>query len=312
MEYSANAPDHNRAMLRTHSTSGAFAMARSDAYSRSDQLDQESVAALVSRLEARRRSRPYMQMLDDYLQEIELGSCKDILVLGAGTGVEAREIAQRAFSGRLIALELSKGLVDAGKDFAAQEGIGNKIEWMVGNAEALELASNQFDLVVAHTLLSHVSHPDSVIKEAARVLRRNGKLVIFDGDYATLAYGTSDPAFGESMERKIIEALIANPRIMRMLPRLLREHGFRMKHWRSYAFNEAGRAEFFLASLASYPVLLPKAGVATVGEVEAFVTEQLRASDEGVFFGGYNFLTYVCELEDTAKQGGVDVRPRMA
>jgi len=42
------------------------------------------------------------------------------------------------------------------------------------------------------------------------------------------------------------------------------------------------------------------------------VTEQLRASDEGVFFGGYNFLTYVCELEDTAKQGGVDVRPRMA
>ena len=59
------------------------------------------------------------------------------------------------------------------------------------------------------------------------------------------------------------------------------------------AFNEIGRADFFLASLRSYPVLLPKAGVASAEETQAFVDDQLRASEAGAFFAGYNFVTYI-------------------
>jgi hypothetical protein len=46
-------------------------------------------------------------------------------------------------------------------------------------------------------------------------------------------------------------------------------------------------------SLQSYPVLLPKAGVATLEETQAFVARQLRASEEGTFFAGYNFYAMI-------------------
>jgi hypothetical protein len=80
---------------------------------------------------------------------------------------------------------------------------------------------------------------------------------------------------------------------MRSMPRLLRRLGLQLFASRTYAFFEIGRADFFVASLRSYPVLLPKAGVATLEEVRAFVDDQLRASAEGSFFGGYNFVSYL-------------------
>ena len=54
-------------------------------------------------------------------------------------------------------------------------------------------------------------------------------------------------------------------------------------------------ADFFLGTLQSLPVLLRKAGVATPGEVQAFVGRQLRASEDGTFFAGYNFYAMIAE-----------------
>jgi hypothetical protein len=62
---------------------------------------------------------------------------------------------------------------------------------------------------------------------------------------------------------------------------------------RGWALTEIGHADFLLAGLQSFSVLLPKAGAATPEEVEAFVTRQLRASEEGTFFGGYNFYAMI-------------------
>jgi hypothetical protein len=54
-----------------------------------------------------------------------------------------------------------------------------------------------------------------------------------------------------------------------------------------------GRADFFLGSLESFRVLLPKAGVATIDETETFVADQLRSSDEGTFFASANFYALI-------------------
>ncbi|WP_394365055.1 class I SAM-dependent methyltransferase [Paraburkholderia kirstenboschensis] len=72
------------------------------------------------------------------------------------------------------------------KAFAAQEGRGERVEWLVGDAQSLNLTTASFDLVIAHTLVSHVPHPERVLQEATRVVRPGGTVIIFDGDYATL------------------------------------------------------------------------------------------------------------------------------
>jgi len=232
-----------------------------------------------------------MGMLQQYLEAIDLAAAHSILALGCGTGVEVREILRRPdFRGRVTAIDISDDLVERGKGLAEQEGFAGRIEWLVGDAQELRLSDGAFDLVLAHTLVSHVPDPKRVVVKAARVVRPGGTVVIFDGDYATMTFGVD-----REIDEKIISGVIANPRIMRAMPRLLREVGLKLVDSRGWVLTEIGRADFFLGSLQSFPVLLPKAGVATPEEVQAFVARQLRASEEGTFFAGYNFYAMIAE-----------------
>lgn len=274
-------------------------MSTTDVYGRTHELEPDVVEAMAIRLEARRASPPYMRMLHDYLDQLDLAAANDVLVLGAGTGVEVRELVRRpGFAGTVTALELSAYLVMAGQHSAEQEGIGDRIVWKVGDAHIIDGADASFDLVIAHTVISHVDEPDRVLAEARRVLRPGGTLVVFDGDYATYTFGTEDPEQGRMWDERIIRAMIANPRVMRGLPRLFRRLGLDLVDWRTYAFNEVGTGDFFLGSLRTFPVFLPRAGVATVEEVQAFVDDQFQASAAGTFFAGSNFVTYIVRRPD--------------
>lgn len=269
-------------------------MSNPDVYSRIHELDPATVDAIAARLEARAASPRYMRMLHDYLAEAAVEDVESALALGAGTGVEVRALAGReGFAGRVTALEISERLAAAGRDRAAAEGLADRIGWAIGDAHRLEFPDASFDLVTAHTLLSHVDQPFRVLEEATRVLRLGGRLVVFDGDYATLTFGTEDPEEGRLWDERIIRALIANPRVMRAMPRQFRRLGLELEGARATPLYEIGQADFLLAGLRSFPVLLAKAGVATPEAVQAFVDDQLRASDAGTFFGGYNFVTCV-------------------
>ena len=262
-----------------------------DVYGRTHELDAKSIDTIATRLEARRGSAKYMGMLQEYLEAIDLAAAQDVLVLGCGTGVEVREVLRRPdFRGKVTAIDISADLVERGKSLAEQKGFSGGIEWLVGDAQELRLSDGVFDLVLAHTLVSHVPDPKRVVQEAARVVRPGGTVVIFDGDYATLTFGVD-----REMDEKIISGVIANPRVMRAMPRLLRDVGLKLVDSRGWMLTEIGRADFFLGSLQSYPVLLPKAGVATPEEVQAFVDRQLRASEDGTFFAGYNFYAMIAE-----------------
>lgn len=274
-------------------------MPKTDVYGRAHELDAPTVDAIAARLEARRESPRYMRLLHEYLDEIDLAAARDVLALGAGTGVEVRELVRRpGFAGRVTALEISERLVEIGRRKAEEEGVADRIAWRVGDAQALDLPDGSFDLVTAHTLLSHVDEPARVLEEARRVLRPGGTLVVFDGDYATLTFGTEDPEQGRAWDERIIRTIVAHPRVMRSLPRHLRRLGLELVAARAHALNEIGRADFFLGSLRSFQVLLPKAGAATAEEAEAFVADQLRASEEGAFFAGYNFVTCIARRPD--------------
>jgi len=262
-----------------------------DVYSRTHELDAKSIATIATRLEGRRGSSKYMAMLQEYLEAIDLAAAQTILALGCGTGVEVREVLRRPdFRGRVTAIDISADLVERGKSLAEQEGFAGRIEWLVGDAQELRLSDGVFDLVLAHTLLSHVPDPKRVIQEAARVVRSVGTVVIFDGDYATMTFGVD-----RDMDEKIISGIIANPRVMRGMPQLLREVGLELVDSRGWVLTEIGRADHFLGTLQSFPVLLPKAGVATLEEVQAFVSKQLQASEDGTFFAGYNFYAVIAE-----------------
>ena len=102
-----------------------------------------------------------------------------------------------------------------------------------------------FDAVVAHTLVSHVDDPRMVLQEAARVVKPGGIVGFFDGDYASMTFTLADPEQTRQYDEALINAIVTSPRVMRYMPRLLREAGLEMVRVFASVMAEVGQADFW-------------------------------------------------------------------
>jgi hypothetical protein len=122
--------------------------------------------------------------------------------------------------------------------------------------------------------------------------------VVFDGDYASLTFATDAPDGGEATDRAVQQGIIAQPRVMRAMPRLLADAGLGLVWSRAYVVADIGRADYWATLIASLRVFLPKAGVMSGAEANAFADGLERASAEGRFFAASNFYTYGARRSD--------------
>lgn len=265
-----------------------------DVYRITSKLDDATLDVLATRLEARGKHPRFARMLQEYLDAMVIDSAKSVLDLGCGTGVAARAIGRRpGFSGRVTAIDLSSNLIMAAKRLANEEGLGNTIEFRVGDSHSLDLQDASFEAVVAHTLFSHLDDPRAVLKEIVRIAKPGSKVGIFDGDYASLTFGADDPEKAKAQDEAIINAIVTNPRAMRQMPQLLREAGLQLLAAFSYVVADVGRADFWDSAIRSFVNLLPKAGAMTEAEAAEWAAAMFRRSDEGTFFGASNYYSYV-------------------
>ena len=190
-------------------------MASIDPFGRTDKLDDNMLAALVTRFEARGKNARFAKMLGDYLDAMSIDRTARVLDMGCGTGLAARAVARREdFSGHVTGIDLSPYLVAAAGRLATEEKLAEHLEFLAGDVRTLNFVDGSFDAVIAHTLLSHVEDPLAVLKEAARVVRPGGMVGVFDGDYASLTFDHADPVKGKAYDEALISALSTNPRVM--------------------------------------------------------------------------------------------------
>lgn len=146
-----------------------------DVYGSTDKLDETTLGVVASRLESHGKHPFFNQMLQDYLDIMDIDSAQKVLDIGCGTGVAARAIARRkGFGGTVLGIDLSHFLADAASSLAEEEGLGELLLFKVGDSRSLELADSSFDAVVLHTLISHLDDPLTVLREAARVVKPGG------------------------------------------------------------------------------------------------------------------------------------------
>jgi len=264
----------------------------SDPYATTDKLDESLLHVIVTRLEARGKHPLFEKMLQDYLDAMQIDTAQT--VLGCGSGVATRAIARRRdFSGHVVGIDLSPALVQKAAQFAEAEGLAKRVEFRAGDSRKLDLADGAFDAVIAHTLLSHVDDPLSVVREAARLVRSGGMIGIFDGDYASMTFGHADPAKGKAYDDAIVGAVVTSPRVMRQMPRLFPAAGLQLIASFPYIVAEVGKADFWAPAIDSFRRLIPKSGAMTELETNAWADGLLRDSAAGVFFGASNFYGYV-------------------
>ncbi len=265
-----------------------------DPFARTDTLGADVLDLLAARFEARGRHPAFARMLHEYLDAMHLDSRSSVLDLGCGTGLAARAIARRpGFGGTVDGIDLSPHLVTTAQRLAADEGLADRTHFEVGNAHRVSFAGATFDAVVAHTLVSHVDDPLVILQEAARVVKPGGVVAVFDGDYASLTFGHPDEGRAKRYDEALVSAVVTNPRVMRQMPRLLKQAGLHLFSCFSYVVSEAGTASFWASGIDAYRKLLPESRRMSESEAEEWAAALRADSEAGVFFGSCNYYTYV-------------------
>jgi len=101
---------------------------------------------------------------------------KSILDVGAGTGIMS-EFAHRCNSKlRYVAVDPAEGMLKYAPDY---------VETHMAEAESLPFKDDSFDAILMGEAIHHFRDPDIALKEAVRVLKKNGKLFIYDFDLNT-------------------------------------------------------------------------------------------------------------------------------
>jgi ubiquinone/menaquinone biosynthesis C-methylase UbiE len=265
-----------------------------DPYHVTDQLDNISLDAIVTRLETRAKHPFFQEALTEYLNAMKIDAAQTVLDMGSGTGVAARCIARRPdFAGNVTGIDLSPYLAQTAARLSREEGLAERIDFRAGDTRSLDLADRSFDAVVAHTLVSHVENPLVVVKEAARVVRPGGMVGIFDGDYASMTFTLSDPEQTRRYDEAIINAIVTSPLAVRYMPRLIREAGLQIVRVFPYVMADVGKADFWLSGIESFRKLAPQSGALTEQETRQWVASLVSDSEEGIFFGACNYYGYV-------------------
>jgi SAM-dependent methyltransferase len=150
----------------------------------------------------------------------------------------------------------------------------------------------QYDLVLAHTVISHVANPTALLREAIRLARPGGQIILHDGDYASMTFNTNTPELDLKMPEQILQALVANRYVMREIPHLLRQCDVRITHALADVVLEIGNGEYFPGLAKNYGPIAVSAGFAIQSEFDKWSAAIDRAQSENIFFGSCNFVTY--------------------
>jgi SAM-dependent methyltransferase len=117
----------------------------------------------------------------------------DVLDVGCGPGTITMDLAGLLGStGRVTALEVTEEALDLARKEAERRGAGN-VDFVTGDAEALDLPDDSFDVVHAHQVLQHLADPVAALREMRRVCRPGGLVAVRDSDYSSFAWWPAVP-----------------------------------------------------------------------------------------------------------------------
>ena len=97
--------------------------------------------------------------------------------LGSGDGGSAVLLSRSAV--QVIGVDASEKMLEVARDQALRAGASN-VDFRLGEMEELPIDDASVDLVFFSQSLHHAAHPERALREAARILRPGGRIVILD------------------------------------------------------------------------------------------------------------------------------------
>lgn len=100
--------------------------------------------------------------------------------VGCGAGNLITKIAQKFPTLSLKGVDVSHEILEYAKERAIEKSVEKKIEFKIGTVEDLPFPDNSIDFLVSSLSLHHWLAPIEAFNEIKRVLKEDGRFIIFD------------------------------------------------------------------------------------------------------------------------------------
>jgi ubiquinone/menaquinone biosynthesis C-methylase UbiE len=142
------------------------------------------------------------------LKQFGLGENMIVADLGAGSGFYAIPAAEMVSKGKVYAIEIQKDFLITIKNKAAEARLHN-VECLLGDVEKIggtKMKDGVVDAAIASNILFQVEDKDKFIKEAKRILKPGGKLLLIDWSDNSSSIGTGfDKIISKNKAREMFE-----------------------------------------------------------------------------------------------------------
>lgn len=111
---------------------------------------------------------------------VELGAGGRVLDIGCGPGHVPLMLAAMLPEATILGVDLSHEMLKIAEEHRAASSHAERVEFCLGDAKGLDFEDGSFDAVCSNTILHHIPDPVPFLREALRVLKPGGALLVRD------------------------------------------------------------------------------------------------------------------------------------
>jgi SAM-dependent methyltransferase len=239
--------------------------------------------SLAEQLEVVYRTRDVLRRRALIRRALDVQPGERVLDVGCGPGFYVAELLEEVGSeGSVVGVDNSAAMLAV----AAHRCEGRRgVSFHEADVLSLPVESASFDRALCVQVLEYVEDVEAALAEVHRALRPGGRLVVWDVDWETVSWHSSDP---DRMARvlRAWDAHLAHPSLPRTLTARLRAAGFEQVRMEGHTFA-TNRFDSDSYGGALVPVLeryVAGRGEIDDEELQAWVADQRQIDERGEFY----------------------------